>query len=158
MGRIGSWNCSSAPSNRDLFCTRLIDKSGKPMSHNSRPRFRAVARASVALATCALAAHAYPAPAADSPAKPTRDIDINSCAHPRYPADDLRAEHTGKVTLAFLVNDDGKVVDSRVEKSSGYSGLDEAARVPLSLCHFKAMPDDKPGLQWVRIQWVWTLD
>ena len=84
--------------------------------------------------------------------------DFKSCAKPHYPKDSLAAKHEGTVTLAFLVNTSGSVVDAKVENSSGYPPLDMAAQDAIKLCKFKpAMKDGKAVQDWVNIQYVWTL-
>jgi len=50
------------------------------------------------------------------------------------------------VTLTFLIDVDGKVLESRVERSSGHRRLDEAARAGLGICKFKpATVDGRPS-------------
>ena len=48
-----------------------------------------------------------------------------------YPDASRNAEEEGAVTVGFYVDIDGKVKDSRIEKSSGFRRLDEAARQAL---------------------------
>ena len=63
------------------------------------------------------------------------------------------------MSLRFLVGADGKVIQSEVEKSSGYKRLDEAARAGLSKCQFKpAMVDGKPEQAWASIKFTWRLE
>ncbi len=101
---------------------------------------------------------APPAPAAP-PVRVAAVVDPNACAKPEYPRASLRAEETGVVTLAFLIGVDGRVVDARVEKSSGFKGLDAAARAGLSLCKFKpGSIDGKPEQSWTKMQYVWKLE
>jgi D-alanyl-D-alanine endopeptidase (penicillin-binding protein 7) len=90
----------------------------------------------------------------------TRAIaDFNSCAKPEWSKADLRAEHQGTVTLGFLISADGTPEESRVLKSSGYRGLDQAARVGIAKCHFKpATRDGQPVQEWMKMQYVWTLE
>lgn len=84
---------------------------------------------------------------------------FRSCAKPHYPKADLAAGNRGTVTLQFLISADGKPVESRVLRSSGYRGLDEAARTALDKCSFKpATVDGEPVQEWTRLQYVWTLD
>ena len=86
-------------------------------------------------------------------------VAASACAELEYPARSLRNEETGVTTLALLVGLDGKVVDSRVEKSSGFKDLDNAARAGLSKCKFKpATLDGKPEMTWSKLQYVWKLD
>ncbi|MDE2430658.1 MAG: TonB family protein, partial [Burkholderiales bacterium] len=54
-------------------------------------------------------------------------MDSKSCEPPKYPKAALMNEETGTVALGFLVGADGKVVESKVEKSSGSKSLDKAA-------------------------------
>ncbi|MFL6671917.1 MAG: energy transducer TonB [Massilia sp.] len=102
---------------------------------------------------------------AQAPAKPegTEPIlrplaNFTSCAKPIWPREDLQAEHQGTVTLGFLISAEGTVLDSQVKKSSGYPGLDEAARLGIVKCHFHpATQAGKPVESWTQMQYVWTL-
>ena len=105
-----------------------------------------------------------PTPVVDAP-KATASVhipavvDSKNCEKPDYPAASVRKEEQGTVTLAFLIGLDGRVVDSRVEKSSGFPALDKAARAGLSLCKFKpGSTDGKPEQSWTKMQYVWKLD
>ncbi|MFZ6845905.1 energy transducer TonB [Undibacterium sp. RuTC16W] len=85
-------------------------------------------------------------------------VEAKSCEKPEYPRNALRNEYTGTVTLALLVGIDGRVVDARVEQSSGYKELDQAARAGLSLCKFKpASLNGQAQKSWSKIQYVWSL-
>ena len=99
------------------------------------------------------------------PAKPRQPVrvaavvDARACEKPAYPSASLRANETGVVLLSFLIDTDGKVLESKVERSSGYRRLDEAARNGLSLCRFKpATVDGKPERTWSRIEYEWKLE
>jgi protein TonB len=106
---------------------------------------------SLALA-CAASAHA--APQDTSVAK----LDFHSCAKPEYPRTDVQAGHQGMVKLGFLVDENGKVKDSKVMESSGFTTLDEAARSALAQCSFQpALENGKAVQQWTKVQYVWTL-
>jgi protein TonB len=86
-------------------------------------------------------------------------VDAKACDKPEYPAKSLRNEEQGTVILAFLIGLDGRVVDSRIEKSSGSRDLDRAAIAGLSLCKFKpGTVDGKPEQFWTKMQYVWKLD
>ena len=85
-------------------------------------------------------------------------VNARLCDEPPYPAASLRANETGIVRLRFLVGVDGKVLDSKVERSSGSRRLDEAARAGLSLCRFRpGMVNGKPEQAWGRIEYEWKL-
>jgi D-alanyl-D-alanine endopeptidase (penicillin-binding protein 7) len=84
-------------------------------------------------------------------------VDFRSCTKPEYPAEDLESGHQGTVTLSILVSADGKAVDSRVFRSSGYRGLDRSARDAITKCQFKpATTNGRPVQEWMKLQYVWT--
>lgn len=86
-------------------------------------------------------------------------VDAQACSKPDYPKTALRNGDTGTVMLAFLIGTDGKVVEARIEKSSGFRELDRAAQAGLSLCRFKpGSVDGVPQSSWTRMQYVWSLD
>ncbi len=75
-----------------------------------------------------------------------------------YPKSSLVNEETGAVALAFLVGPDGAVIESKVEKTSGYKNLDKAALKALGACKFKAGTKDGALAQtWAKVEYVWTL-
>jgi len=96
-----------------------------------------------------------PAPAVRTPAV----VNSANCAKPEYPSASRRLEEEGTVGLRFLVGIDGKVIESEVEKSSGYKRLDEAARAALSRCQFRAAAvDGKPEQGWATMKYTWRLE
>ena len=99
-----------------------------------------------------------PAPVA-APARTSAVYDFNSCAKPAYPQSSARNEETGTVVLSFLVGVDGRVIESKIDRSSGYRELDKAARQALSLCKFKpGTVDGKPEQSWTKVQYEWKLE
>jgi protein TonB len=81
------------------------------------------------------------------------------CAKPDYPSASRRMEEEGTVTLKFLIGADGKVMQADVEKSSGFTRLDEAARNALSKCQFRpGTVDGKPEQSWASIKYTWRLE
>ena len=108
-----------------------------------------------ASATATPTAAAKPA----TPARTTANVNMTQCEKPAYPSASRSMEEEGTVALRFLVGVDGKIVQSEIEKSSGYKRLDEAARAGLSKCQFKpATVDGKPEQAWTTIRYVWRLD
>ena len=103
-----------------------------------------------------------PPPAAPAPRKITRQAAIvssSACEKPAYPPASLRSQEQGVVTLGFLIDLDGRVLESKVEKSSGYRRLDDAASKALGLCKFQpALIDNKPEKSWARIEYEWRID
>ncbi len=84
-------------------------------------------------------------------------FDAKTCKA-EYPKASLMNEEQGAVTLAFLVAADGSVVDSKVEKTSGFKGLDKAAVKGLSACKFKpGTKDGAPAQTWTKVDYVWKL-
>jgi protein TonB len=82
-----------------------------------------------------------------------------SCETPIYPSASRRLQESGTVQLRFHIGVDGKVLESEVEKSSGYKRLDEAARTALSKCQFKpATVDGRPEASWSSLRYVWKIE
>lgn len=109
--------------------------------------------ATLMAATLAVPAHAASEPAA----KEKRLIDFDSCAKPEYPKADLQAKHEGTVTLEFKLDPKGAVTDSKIVKSSGFSGLDEEARTAIAKCHFSAIKAGVTSEESAPVKYVWKL-
>lgn len=109
---------------------------------------------------------APPVPTAIAPPAPPREpvrtsavVNSANCEKPEYPSASRRLEEEGTVSLRFLVGVDGRVMQSEVEKSSGYKRLDEAARAGLAKCLFKpATVDGKPEQGWASMKYTWRLE
>jgi protein TonB len=104
-----------------------------------------------------------PAPtAAAAKSEPVRTgavVNSANCEKPEYPSASRRMEEEGTVSLRFLIGPDGKVIQSEIEKSSGYKRLDEAARAGLSRCQFRpATVDGKPEQAWASMKYTWRLE
>ncbi len=102
-----------------------------------------------------------PAPAAPAqgPAQVSAVIDFSTCSRPEYPRNSLRNAETGIVTLQFLIGVDGRVMDSKVQKSSGFKDLDRAAQRALGQCRFKpGLVNGQPQQSWSSVEYVWQLD
>ncbi len=112
----------------------------------------------LALTAGCLAMVVHAQPAGTQPVTVKARAMFSSCKKPVYPAESLRAGHTGTVVLNFLITSNGKVRESAVASSSGHLALDAAARDGISLCEFTpASRDGKPIDSWVRVQYVWML-
>ena len=82
-----------------------------------------------------------------------------NCAKPEYPSISRRLEETGSVLLALLVDEEGKVIDGKIEKSSGFGRLDNAALSALQMCQFTpGMANGKPEKAWARVPYTWKLE
>jgi protein TonB len=100
-----------------------------------------------------------PMPVSSAPVVTAAVISASSCEKPEYPSASKRLEEEGTVQLKFLVGADGKVIESAVEKSSGFRRLDEAARAGLSKCQFKpGTVDGKPQQTWASMKYTWRLE
>jgi len=103
-----------------------------------------------------------PKPAQTSVAGPARTsavVDARNCTKPDYPPASLRAQETGLVVLQFLIDTDGNALEGKVERSSGFRRLDDAAKRALSLCKFKPGTENgRPVQSWARIEYLWKLD
>lgn len=108
---------------------------------------------STVIAALILTATSAAAFAAEVPAS----VDAKNCKA-EYPKASLINEEEGDVKMAFLVGADGNVVESKVEKSSGFKNLDKAALKALSACKFK--PGTKDGVvaqTWTKVDYSWKL-
>ncbi len=112
------------------------------------------------LAALSVTAFAHAAPAAMAKEPETAAVaDFNSCKRPDYPAESVKQEHTGTVTLGFRVAKNGTVKESKITRSSGHPLLDDAAQSALVKCRFKpATTKGKRVEAWTAVQYVWTLE
>jgi periplasmic protein TonB len=82
-------------------------------------------------------------------------VRAKSCDEPEYPPASERLGESGKVVLNMLIGTDGRVKDSKVQTSSGFARLDQAAKEALSLCKFTpATLDGKPVESWWPLAYV----
>ena len=76
-----------------------------------------------------------------------------------YPKASLMNEEQGTVSMSFLVNADGSVADSKLEKTSGFKNLDKAALKSLAACKFKpGTKNGAPAQTWTKVDYAWKLD
>jgi protein TonB len=123
-----------------------VDVKGMQMcAHQSSRRFLAA----VALSLLGGVAAAAEVPASFDPAK----------CKAEYPKASLMNEEQGTVTMSFLVNADGTVAESKLEKTSGFKNLDKAALKSLAACKFKpGTKDGAPAQTWAKVDYAWKLD
>ncbi len=94
-------------------------------------------------------------PAAKPAARVAPVVKASSCREPEYPPSSARLGEAGRVVLLMLVGVDGHITDSKIQTSSGFPKLDEAARRALSLCRFKpGTADGQPEPAWAPIAYV----
>ncbi len=106
------------------------------------------------LASLTLSLAAGLAAAAEVPAT----FDAGKCKAD-YPKASLMNEEQGTVSMSFLVSADGSVVESKLEKTSGFKNLDKAAIKSISACKFKpGTKDGAPAQTWAKVDYAWKLD
>ena len=93
------------------------------------------------------------------PDVPVRVDPRRPLAKPDYPLSEKRQEHEGIVSLLLLVGPDGRVLDVKVERSSGHPGLDAAAVDAARGWRFKpAEKAGQPVTAWYRTSVRFRLD
>jgi periplasmic protein TonB len=76
-----------------------------------------------------------------------------------YPKASLMNEEQGTVSMSFLVGPDGSVIESKLDKTSGFKNLDRAALKSISACKFKpGTKDGAPAQTWTKVDYAWKLD
>jgi protein TonB len=94
-----------------------------------------------------------------APIKLAAVVDAKACEKPVYPNQSLRNQEEGTVHLSFLIGIHGEILESRVDKTSGYKALDRAAIAGLSLCKFTpASTDGVSEKAWAKMHYTWTID
>lgn len=81
-----------------------------------------------------------PPPAAAAPATTAKlisEVAYLQAPSPRYPPESRRSREQGLVSLRVLIDEQGRARDVRVERSSGFARLDEAARQAVARALFK---------------------
>jgi protein TonB len=84
-------------------------------------------------------------------------FDAKNCKA-EYPKAALMNEEQGVVSMMFLVSAEGKVLESKLDKTSGFKNLDKAAMSAVSACKFKpGSKDGKPDSTWTKVEYNWSL-
>lgn len=113
----------------------------------------------VAPATDSTAPQGTTTPTPAGPDTPVRVDPRFPLSKPDYPASDKRLGHEGVVVLLLLVGPDGRVIDAKVERSSGYPSLDDAALEKARTWRFEpAEEKGKPVTAWYRTSVRFQLD
>lgn len=86
-------------------------------------------------------------------------VDFSTCPKPEWPKEALRAEVTGTVRMKFLIDEDGNILDTLLQSSSGSALLDDAAMSGIQRCKFKpATVNGKPMRGWTKLEYRWAMD
>jgi uncharacterized protein len=82
--------------------------------------------------------------------------DLNVCPKPVWPPAALARGAEGKVTIAIRVGTSGRVLESRVDASSGHPDLDQAGRDGIARCRFYSLAATLSAPSgWRPMQFVW---
>jgi protein TonB len=104
-----------------------------------------------------------PAPKAEPPpitqAKVAKGSNLGEACGPYYPSASRRLSEEGSVVLLVFVAPNGKVSETKVETSSGFQRLDEAAEKCVKAqgrFEPQKVGNDAVG-SWQRMKWTWRL-
>jgi TonB family protein len=77
-----------------------------------------------------------------------------NCVMPVYPDNAVRFSQPPALTLAYLIDAKGAVLDGRIVSSSGWRKLDNIALVALAKCAFPRQKEKA----WVEMKYVFELE
>ena len=137
---------------------RLLRPDAKPLNWQA-----SMAVAGIALACLSLCAQVFsgsaPALSAITAVITAPVVDIATCPSMSYPAQAAQKGESGTTVLAFLVSKDGRIMQSKVLKSSGSALLDQAAASQLGHCKAQAGSRNGHPLQsWLKLAYEWKLE
>ena len=96
---------------------------------------------------------------ADAPPKLRSAMPVMPCKRPAWSREAIERQMTGTVTMKFLVDTDGTVLEKEIVKSSGHKMQDKAALEATARCKLAVAPADvQLKKEWVLLQYVWTLE
>jgi len=96
-----------------------------------------------------------PPPPRAAPVRVAPVVKARNCREPDYPSISQRLGEVGSVVVELLVGTDGRVSDSRIQQSSGYERLDQAALKGLSRCRFTpGTVDGEPESAWAQMKYT----
>jgi TonB family protein len=95
---------------------------------------------------------------AASPGAPSNATAGKSCAGAEYPPEAQRYELEGITTLRFHLGPDGRVTEVRIDKSSGWALLDEAAIRTIRACSFTPEQAARAQGAALPVKYVWSLE
>lgn len=85
--------------------------------------------------------------------------DAKTCDKPEFPVRWQDDGDGGTVTVAYLVDTDGKVMDSRIVESSGYGRVDRASIRAGARCKFQpGARDGQVAPTWAKVQYSWVVE
>lgn len=115
----------------------------------------ATSRFATVLSATLLCLGATQAMAADRPAR----LDAAGCEKPEFPVRWQDDGDSGTVTVAYLIDTDGKVVQSKVVESSGAVRVDRASVRAGARCKFEpGAKDGQAALAWAKVKYSWIVE
>jgi len=80
------------------------------------------------------------------------------CKPPEYPVESEELNEEGAVLVSYLIDVDGMIKDRKIETSSGFALLDQAALAGIGQCKFiPAVIDGKLTMAWAKVKFTWKL-
>ena len=107
------------------------------------------------LATALLLGASLPAMAAGAN---TARIDAAACDKPNFPSSWQNEGDGARVVVSYLVTSEGKVVDSKIVRSSGYSYIDRASERAGARCKFVPPANSTADASWTKVTYAWVVD
>jgi protein TonB len=93
------------------------------------------------------------------PVRTAAVVDLSRCAKYPYPPEAMKAKQSGTVLLSVVIEVDGSVVQSKIERSSGSLPLDEGARRAILYCRFRpATVDGVPERTRASVEYQWKIE
>jgi protein TonB len=90
---------------------------------------------------------------------PTTSVSYLEPPEPSYPTASKRLGESGRVLLRVQIGVDGRVLDVRVARSSGYARLDDAALVAVRAARFRPYTEGGQALVvWTTVPVVFELE
>jgi TonB family protein len=84
-------------------------------------------------------------------------LDAAACDKPHFPARWQEDGDGASVVVGYLVGADGKVVDSKIVRSSGFSHIDRASERAGARCTF-VPADGAQGDAWTTVKYSWVVN
>jgi len=138
----------------------VAGEPGRAREEAERPPVQEAARSESRVVTDASRSSAPASTVTASAGNASRNTvvaDARDCPTPTYPERSYRNGETGTVLLSLLVGNDGRVIESKVQKSSGFPELDKATKKAVAQCKFKPA-DGQTEPVWTRMVYAWSLD
>jgi protein TonB len=85
-------------------------------------------------------------------------INATSCEAPHFPARWQNDGDGASVVVAYLVTAEGKVVDSKIDKSSGLSYIDRASERAGARCKFVPAEGSAAAATWTKVKYSWVVN